>query len=732
MADSVVSLGLDLSAFEAVLKQGFDGLGKGAQKALAEAKTAAANAAREATATFREQQKAQAVAAREASRAIREQEAASKSAAAAAERAAAEAAKAAADARKQTEEGLKGLGELLGLPVDKVEKLGQAFGLVGGPVAALAGGAAIAAASVAAVTAAAFGLVSAAIDLEKELGPLREDGLLPPLDPAFSADLLAAEQAMAGAKAASQDLVVQLGGALAPAVEWVAVSVAGMVSSIRASGLTLSDFGAAIRGGVVVVLQSLVDWALMIPTIYARMAGLVGSALESLGFESLGGKIKQVTDDALDFKNRIGEMVGGGVVDMWAEGVTLMGRDADIAGASVRRLGAGVLALGDAAGGADKAAAATKAAAVEAEKAAKAAAQWAREQGMVNAAAEDLARLGPELETLIATLERVAETQAAERWAAAEQGVADYGEAVREMVLAPLRDAAAGVKGLGSDLASAAGIDPSAGVAGNLLGMATEAVSAQKAAAEGVAQARADLAAAVATGDQSAIADARDGLRAAKAELEAADPRAFVEGLLAGATDMVGAIVSAIPGVVDGLLAAAPALISGIIRGIPDLINGIILAAPQIAIDLATALALELPIQLIANLPAMIKALGEGFIGGFVSAASRIKRVIGDIFREIATGGRADTKTFGDTPGPTRVGPQGARVSPGDYVVAARTREGLAAQIGGSRGGSPPEVRVVLDVRDGPVRLGLSRATTQTIQRAHVGRDTSGRRSPYG
>ena len=166
-------------------------------------------------------------------------------------------------------------------------------------------------------------------------------------------------------------------------------------------------------------------------------------------------------------------------------------------------------------------------------------------------------------------------------------------------------------------------------------------------------------------------------------------------------------------------------------RCIPDLINGIIKAAPQIAIDLATALALELPIQLIANLPAMIKALGEGCIGGFVSAASRIKRVIGDIFREIATGGRADTRTFGDTPGPVRVGPSGARVSPGDYVVAARSREGLAAQVGG-RGAGPSEVRVVLDVRDGPVRLGLSRATTQTLARAHVGRDTSARRSPYG
>lgn len=731
MADSTVSLGLDLSAFEAVLKQGFEGLSRGAQKALAEAKTAAALAAREATAAFREQQRAQTSAAREAARALREQERAAERAAAESERAAREAAKAAEEAKKQTQEGLKGLGELLGFPVDKVEKLGQAFGLVGGPLAAVAGGAAIATAALALTAGAVYGLVNSAIDLEKEIGPLREQGLLPPLDPNFTANLTNAEQAMAGAGVATKALVVQIGAQLAPAVEYAAVVVSGMVTSVLESGLSLADFGRYVRSGVVVVLQSLVDWALMIPTIYARMAGLVGSALESLGFESLGGKIREVTDDALAFKNSIGELVGGGLVDQWATGLTLMGREADLAGGATRRLGAAALALGDKAEGVTKLKDETAKLAREAEAAAKASAEWAREQGMVNAAAQGLAGVAAELEALIPLLEAAAAAELDKTWAAAEQGAADYAAAVRDLVMQPIRDAAEGVKGLRDGLTEAAGIDPSKGVSGNLLGLATDAASAQKAAAEGMAQARADLAAALASGDEGAIADARQGLRDAKAELEAADPKTFVTGLLDGATAMVQAIVASIPGVVDGLLKAAPALITGIIRGIPDLINGIVKAAPQIAIDLATALALELPIQLIKNLPAMIKALGEGFIGGFVSAASRIKRVIGDIFREIATGGRADTRTFGDTPGPVRVGPSGARVSPGDYVVAARSREGLAAQVGG-RGAVPSDVRVVLDVRDGPVRLGLSRATTQTLARAQVGRDTSARRSPYG
>ena len=72
----------------------------------------------------------------------------------------------------------------------------------------------------------------------------------------------------------------------------------------------------------------------------------------------------------------------------------------------------------------------------------------------------------------------------------------------------------------------------------------------------------------------------------------------------------------------------------------------------------------------------------------------------------------------------------GARVSAGDYVVAARSREGLAAQMGGQP--SPQAVVVTLDVRDGPVSLGLSRAVARDLSRRGAGRDSSGRRSPYG
>jgi hypothetical protein len=812
VADSVVTLGLDLSAFDAVLREGMDGLSKGAQRALAGAKKAAAEATREAASALKAQIRLQDQAARDAAAAAREQAAAErqlaaeaqrrvqvqasaaknlarlaaetsevdrltfayeeqiaeikrlvevtgdhaageKAAAAAAakhaaaldrlareaddagdqlreaERAAKDAARASADAAKTQAEGLKGLGELVGLPVDTIEHLGRAMGLVAGPMAAVAGGAALATAALAGTAAAVFGLTTAAIALEDEIGPLRRDGLLPPLDPTFTANLTDADLAMRGAAIRAKDLVVQVGAALAPAVEYGAVAFAGLVDSVRQSGVTLAGLGQVIRGGLVVALQSMVDFALRIPTLYAKMAGLVGQALEALGFESLGGKIQQVTADALAFKNSLGETIAGGAVDLYAEGLTLMGRDADVAGASLRELGKAAKETD--AGPIKESTAALKEHKKATEDAAKAAREWSMFEGTINAQAQALQELIPELEAVIALLEQTAAAAQAQAFADLEAGVATYGDAIRDMVLAPLRKAYDSAKALGGTLQEAAGVDlRQMASAQGLVQLATQAVTAEKDALATVADARASLRDAIASGDAGAITEARAALQGARAELEQARPYAFVTGLIDGAADMIEAIVEALPAVVDGLVDSAPRLIDGIVSAIPQLVVALARAAPEIAIGLATAFAVELPIQLLANLPAIARSLAVGIGEGFVEAGQRIKRVVGDIFREIATGGRADTRTFGDTPGPTRVGPGGARVSAGDYVVAARSREGLAAQMGGQP--APQAVVVTLDVRDGPVSLGLSRAVARDLSRRGAGRDSSGRRSPYG
>lgn len=250
--------------------------------------------------------------------------------------AAKEAERAAEEARKKMGEGLKGFGELIGLPIDKIEKLGQAFGVAGGTFGAVAGGAALATLAIAGTAAAVFSLTNAAIEYEKEIGPLRDKGLLPPLDPTFAANLTEAEQAMAGAEIAAKAAAVQVGARLAPAVEYGAVVVAEIAEAMTMAGGTFTAFGAALKSGVIIYLQTIADWGLAIPTIYANMAKVVGGALSALGMDSVGGKLTALADGFLDFKNSI----GSGFVENFTTGLELMGRAADIDGEKFRALGA--------------------------------------------------------------------------------------------------------------------------------------------------------------------------------------------------------------------------------------------------------------------------------------------------------------------------------------------------------------------------------------------------------
>lgn len=314
---------------------------------------------------------------------------ASSQAAAAAKASSAASIQATEAAAKQQREGLKGLGELVGLPMDRIEKLGQAVGLVSGPLAAMAGGAAAAAAAVGLAAAATVSLVRSAIDLEREIGPLREQGLLPPLPPGYAEQLEEADNAMRGATTAAQALVVQVGGALAPAVEWAAVAAGELVNSVMDSGDTLRGFGQIIKSGVIVWLQTLADWALRIPALYANMAGIVGDALSSIGFGDIGSKLSKVSDDFLDFKNSIGSSLVNGAIDDWNTGVLLMGRTADVTGGSIKKLGEAQHSLGDKTSGTSKASKEAAQASKDAERAARDLAKAYEDVAAITAEASD-------------------------------------------------------------------------------------------------------------------------------------------------------------------------------------------------------------------------------------------------------------------------------------------------------------------------------------------------------
>ena len=87
-------------------------------------------------------------------------------------------------------------------------------------------------------------------------------------------------------------------------------------------------------------------------------------------------------------------------------------------------------------------------------------------------------------------------------------------------------------------------------------------------------------------------------------------------------------------------------------------------------------------------------------------------------------------RRFSDTPGMQRLQRETAMTfAAGDRVIAARSDAGLRAQMGGGSG--PLSVTTVLDVRDGPVRLGMAVAANREIRRSGIGTDSTGRGRVY-
>ena len=202
----------------------------------------------------------------------------------------------------------------------------------------------------------------------------------------------------------------------------------------------------------------------------------------------------------------------------------------------------------------------------------------------------------------------------------------------------------------------------------------------------------------------------------------------LIPALLLLVVDLVVAILDAIPQIIEGFLLALPRLITSVIRAIPAIILGVVDALPRLLTALVVGIVSLVP-QIIAAivkaLPAIVIALVEGLIeavpallraifvdlpmmlGQAIVTAIReglatLGRFFKDVFREIVTLGKAETATFGDTPGPVRAGGDGllASFAPGDYVVAAQRpidvlRQALAAtgaNLAGafSGGGEPP------------------------------------------
>jgi len=860
VADSVVSLGLDLSAFDATLKQGFDGLGKGAQRALAQAKAAAAQAARESAAALRQQLTLQAQASRDQSRAQADQLRAEQALTRETERRA----QAQAQAARQLSGLAAGRSETERLTHAYREQIAEIQRLVEITGDQKTGAKAVAAATaqyqsqlkgqtatVNAATGSSFAFGQQVQSLRKNLLDLAQ-GIgagQPPLMalqqqlPAIAEAALQSGDAVGSLRQAFAPLLTVVGAIAAPLAvaavaaaalgtayvvvanqtEAASTSTAGLIQQVEASRAAL-DRARASASAQASALRSLAEGAATAEEDLAVLVGTVDrhevamrreiAALEDRTHAESLAATQQLAAARVALQNEknllanvnasvtaraeASQRIKGLEAEVKAQQTVVETARADLErqreairlGAEYRReLEASNDALDKRDKATKRATAATTADSAAVKTATQRFAEFADQVSEVVRLFDEASfltlpadlvprqtldtlrdlqgqidKLVPprtltelqQIDLLLADVGRQIPTEQTAEWTArllqARDAAAavDFAQAEAEIAGAALqikqltdslktgddllRGAVGGARSLAEGLSAAAGVDFTAftsleAFATFLIQTAGQAVEAQRAAAAGLAEARADLSAALATGDAEAIAAARAQLVEAKTALEEARPYAFVQDLLTGAADFVAEIAAQLPAVVDGLVAALPNLIDALVDAIPDIIVALVKAIPIVAAELGIALAIELPIALIKALPDIVKALVQGIVEAWRRAGTAIRDLLRDVVREIATGGRADTRTFGDTPGPVRVGPLGARVSPGDYVVAARSREGLAAQTGGGMGGGT--VTVLLDVRDGPVALGLSRAVSREIGRSGLGRDSSGRRSPY-
>lgn len=160
-----------------------------------------------------------------------------------------------------------------------------------------------------------------------------------------------------------------------------------------------------------------------------------------------------------------------------------------------------------------------------------------------------------------------------------------------------------------------------------------------------------------------------------------ADPKTYARvekvliRLMEKVPDMLPRIVEAL---VDGLIGAAtdPAFWLAVAK-----MNAKLFYEMTVGLSVAAIKAI------INAVPALVETLEAGLRAVFSldfwrDALRGFGQYVRDIFKEITSFGRAETKTFGDTPGPVRVSSGGlsARFSPGDTVIAARNEGALLAQ----------------------------------------------------
>lgn len=688
MADALIGIGADLTSLRDSLKE-IPGL-----------------AGKEADAAIRKIQRLSIKASKGVSKAIAQQARENDRAQKAAERAARAAAREAEKQADEAREAAKGLAELAGVSADRFDKLRAVFKGLQTPVGQLAVGAtaiglafAGAAAAVVGAGVAVIDLTRSARDLLDEVEPL-QDAL--GISPTVVDRIQAANDALDGAAAAGKAVAIVMANAVAPAVERVAVVALkmGLMTLDALNGVgTGADAVAAVfyRVGTAIV---------------QALAPSLGSLLQLV---DLTEHIARATgfDELADDISGVQRSIGGLPLDMVSTGFEQIEIATSEYDERARTLIGTVTALRiaeqkrnetqkDAPTGDNE------------REAADAAREAARALGIYTKALEaaqrpfvdqsEIAQLRRLQEALVeaAANTSLTATQTEQLSAALSQ----LSSRIAEIESEPLRELEASMR---EAIAAFESMEIDVDIDVNKI--TRQALFAR---AKEIGQKAANVIGTLTGGALSSLASPAALLEAAsggaKAGRQMADQAVdFIEGLAKNVGPFLQALAKGIPDIIVALAKAAPKILIALIKSADDIAIGIIKGV------------IEGVVVLVRTLGRIIRRV--------------VRQALGlDTFDRRQGGNRRRNDTarrrVSDTPGMQRLQRETLMTfAPGDRVIAARSDAGLRAQMGGGSG--PVSVTTVLDVRDGPVRLGMAVAANREIQRSGIGTDSTGRGRVY-
>jgi len=691
MADALIGIGIDLSEVVKAAGQLAATVEGDTEKALREIQRQAIKSAKNIEKAIKAQAREQKKAAKDAERAAR--------------RAAAAAEKQAQEAR----EAAKGLVELAGIGADRFDKLRAVFAGLSSPIGQVAVAATAGALAVAGLAAAFVGAGAAAVrlvrvggDLVDELEPMRK---VLKIDAAAVASIEAANVALDGAAAAGKALVVQLAERLAPAVERTAVLVVKM-------GLAAGDALDSMGGGAQVLANVFVR---MGRVLVSAIAAPIGSILDLADMLQTVARLTGFDDlaNSLDSVNRKMADLTLEAVELGFQGAEHATRDYDQAAKDLL----GVIVeqkekQNQRNTSTKQGTEADKAAAEAARQAAKAFTEYERALSAARAPFVDKSELATLRRLQAALVESASATaltveqarelsqalsQVAGRIEEIQNAPTDFDVFMQELDIAAADGVAAFQAFADSSQRTMDSIPWGRLYAKGLLQATGEAARKAGSILSGMTGGALDslMNPAALIGELGEAAGPKEAKKLAKSMAEQAI--SFVENLAANIGPFASAIIKKIPDIVTAIAKAAPVIVVEIVK-----------AAPQIAIALVKAIVQAIPVLIRSIVRQVKKAVREA-----VQIGQRVRR------------------RFSDTPGPVRVNRETAvSVAPGDYVVAARSMQGIRAQTGGSSSGSM-EATMVIDFRDGPARIGVERATARAVDRRGYGRNTTGRQRVY-